>query len=724
MSMRLHHLLGLAASVAIGVGTGIAQADGPILPEIPREVVRVSVDSGIVQNNTTGEQIIFAQMVESPGAAWLRLRFDIAELAGDVRAGDASYLRITSAHDGAVQHLNPRTMSQWQNTSAYFNGDAVYIELFAFPGTGDNQIRITEVVAGLRGGNSTTSICGPTDDRVPSSSARSARLLPVGCTAWIIDDAKHCFLAAGHCPYYGGIDVVEFNVPMSEPDGTIVHPAPEDQYATDPESVQYTFTGIGNDWAYFGCFPNSQTGLTAYQAQGEYFILDDAPPPVNGQTIRITGYGVDSSPSSYNQIQQTNTGAYVTNAGSSISYTVDTTGGNSGSAVLNVDTGLAIGIHTNGGCTSGGGSNTGCSINNAGLQNALANPQGVCAVSLEFLFPDGRPDIVDPDGSTTMQVSIVGEGDDAMEPGTDRFHYNIGDGWVTTNMEDLGGDLYRATFPATDCLTVVQYYFSAETVSGELITEPSNAPGGAYQVTSATDTLIPFDDDAEADLGWTLGLPGDTASTGAWTREDPQGTGAQPENDHTPAPGTQCFITDGRSGSSIGTYDVDGGFTTLVSPIMDASGGDAYLTYWRWYSNDQGSAPNEDVMQIDISNDGGTTWQSLETVSENNNAWTLKSYRIADVITPTNQMQLRFIASDLGSGSIVEAGVDDVRIDVYECDESCLGDLNGDGMRDLADLGILLASYDVDDGGDIDGDGDTDLADLGALLSVYDTLCP
>lgn len=54
----------------------------------------------------------------------------------------------------------------------------------------------------------------------------------------------------------------------------------------------------------------------------------------------------------------------------------------------------------------------------------------------------------------------------------------------------------------------------------------------------------------------------------------------------------------------------------------------------------------------------------------------------------------------------------------------CTADLNGDGVRDLADLGILLASYGVDDGGDLDGDGDTDLADLGELLAVYNTPCP
>jgi hypothetical protein len=54
----------------------------------------------------------------------------------------------------------------------------------------------------------------------------------------------------------------------------------------------------------------------------------------------------------------------------------------------------------------------------------------------------------------------------------------------------------------------------------------------------------------------------------------------------------------------------------------------------------------------------------------------------------------------------------------------CPGDLNGDDAVDLADLGIVLASYNNDAGGDIDGDGDTDLADLGILLAAYGTVCP
>ena len=55
------------------------------------------------------------------------------------------------------------------------------------------------------------------------------------------------------------------------------------------------------------------------------------------------------------------------------------------------------------------------------------------------------------------------------------------------------------------------------------------------------------------------------------------------------------------------------------------------------------------------------------------------------------------------------------------------GDLNGDGVVDLADLGILLADFGCTGGacaGDIDGDGDTDLADLGILLANFGQSCP
>ena len=60
--------------------------------------------------------------------------------------------------------------------------------------------------------------------------------------------------------------------------------------------------------------------------------------------------------------------------------------------------------------------------------------------------------------------------------------------------------------------------------------------------------------------------------------------------------------------------------------------------------------------------------------------------------------------------------------------EGCLGDLDGDGNVDLADLAELLGHYGTTSeasyaDGDLDRDGDVDLADLAELLGVYGTSC-
>ncbi len=55
------------------------------------------------------------------------------------------------------------------------------------------------------------------------------------------------------------------------------------------------------------------------------------------------------------------------------------------------------------------------------------------------------------------------------------------------------------------------------------------------------------------------------------------------------------------------------------------------------------------------------------------------------------------------------------------------GDLNGDGVVDLSDLGTLLSAYGCSGScgvADLDDDGDVDLSDLGVVLSAYGTRCP
>jgi len=57
---------------------------------------------------------------------------------------------------------------------------------------------------------------------------------------------------------------------------------------------------------------------------------------------------------------------------------------------------------------------------------------------------------------------------------------------------------------------------------------------------------------------------------------------------------------------------------------------------------------------------------------------------------------------------------------------SCPGDLNGDGVIDTADLGILISNFGGHGNpilGDLNDDNTVDTADLGTLISLFGTSC-
>lgn len=128
-----------------------------------------------------------------------------------------------------------------------------------------------------------------------------------------------------------------------------------------------------------------------------------------------------------------------------------------------------------------------------------------------------------------------------------------------------------------------------------------------------------FADDAETDRGWSFFTTGDTSSTSSrWVREDPNGTGGgavQPEDDHTPPPGVTAFVTGNcPPGSSAEPCDVDGGVTTLTSPVIAAGSAQAAtIEYWRWF-NDEAAILEGGSLTVQVSNNDGSSWVTLETV--------------------------------------------------------------------------------------------------------------
>ncbi|HTF91027.1 MAG TPA: hypothetical protein VK843_21610, partial [Planctomycetota bacterium] len=242
-------------------------------------------DSGPVANNTGLAQVVISFPVNVHNAPWMRLFFSRIELAGDPDAGTGSILRLTSIYDAEVQELDARGVARWLSTSAYFNGDTVLVEVLAQPGTGANRIVLDRVTAGKPMQGTTDFICA-IDLRVPSFDGRGARLLPPGCSTWMISDCATCFLSAGHCATANM--VVQFNVPPSQANGTLVNPPIEDQFPVDPISTRAQSLGVGVDWMYFGAMVNN-LGETPMQHQLARWGTMAMPPFNNQDVTRVTG---------------------------------------------------------------------------------------------------------------------------------------------------------------------------------------------------------------------------------------------------------------------------------------------------------------------------------------------------------------------------------------------------------------------------------------------------
>ncbi len=256
--------------------------------------------------------------------------------------------------------------------------------------------------------------------------------------------------------------------------------------------------------------------------------------------------------------------------------------------------------------------------------------------------------------------------------GAPTLHYRFDNGaYQSPTMTPTGNpNEYTASIPGASGV-IVSYYLAATDTYGEASTDPAFAPASGvhrFLAGSAT-TLASFD--METDQGWTVGAAGDNAATGLWLRADPVGTQVtagtyvQPEDDHTPA-GATCWVTGNAApGAGAGVNDVDGGRTTLTSAILDATSGglvDPVISYYRWYTNNQGGSPGLDLWRVDISNDGGLNWVSVESTTQSRASWQRTLLRIADHVAPTSQIRLRFIAEDAGDGSLVEAAVDDLQL--------------------------------------------------------------
>jgi hypothetical protein len=390
---------------------------------------------------------------------------------------------------------------------------------------------------------------------------------------------------------------------------------------------------------------------------------------------------------------------------------------------------------------------------NAFQQHGIAVP----AVSLvTFTYNPALPGFFVPGQATPIVVTIDGNTATPILQSA-RLVYRVppagtsggaGGPYVEVPMTVVTSNTLTASIPAQPCGSRVEFFVRVDTSNGTQAFSPASANAVTPVPFSAPvgGATLPIALDAfETDSGWARATSGDTATTGLWSRMTPQlttfatGVIAQPGSDTTPTPGVNCWVTDGNAGTAAGTFDVDGGFTSLTSAPLPLGGVAApVIRYNRWFFG----SGTDDTFTVDISADGSTNWIRVESVnapgSTVTGSWVAREFRVNDFIVPTNQTRLRFRAADVGTGTIVEAAIDDFEIRRVDCPViTCAADFNRTGGLTSQDLFDFLEAWFAgciapntsapacqNASADINASGNLEVQDIFDFVTVWFNGCP
>jgi len=201
---------------------------------------------------------------------------------------------------------------------------------------------------------------------------------------------------------------------------------------------------------------------------------------------------------------------------------------------------------------------------------------------------------------------------------------------------------------------------------------PTSTPTGTPPPTATpTPTATPgggpvtlFFDNFETATGWTTNPNGtDTATTGQWERGDPAATtysGAKQLG--TTVSGVNDLVTGRLAGTSAGTYDIDGGGTSIRSPAITLTGGSNYSLSFSFYLAHYTNSSTADYFRVRIVSGATTTtvFEELGAANDDDAVWATQTVSLNAFAGQTIRILIE--AADAGGASLVEAAVDDVRV--------------------------------------------------------------
>lgn len=125
--------------------------------------------------------------------------------------------------------------------------------------------------------------------------------------------------------------------------------------------------------------------------------------------------------------------------------------------------------------------------------------------------------------------------------------------------------------------------------------------------------------------------------------------------------GVNDLVTGRLAGSSAGAYDLDGGLSSIQSPPITLPSSGVLRVSFSWYLAHGSNASGADLFRVKVvGSPTGTVFQQLGAASDRDGGWAAST---ADISAYAGQtVRILIEAADASGASLVEAGVDDVKI--------------------------------------------------------------
>ncbi len=121
------------------------------------------------------------------------------------------------------------------------------------------------------------------------------------------------------------------------------------------------------------------------------------------------------------------------------------------------------------------------------------------------------------------------------------------------------------------------------------------------------------------------------------------------------------LVTGRLAGTGAGDFDIDGGVTTIQSPpITLPSSGTLTLSFSYYLAHGTNSSSADFLRVFVVGSTTSQVFQELGAANDDDAVWASTSANISSFAGQT--VRIRIEAADASTASLVEAGIDDVRI--------------------------------------------------------------